>query len=31
MILGEAVEDQAAVNLLRRVETISEAEKMVVR
>lgn len=29
MILGEAIEDQAAVNLLRRVETISEAEKMV--
>ncbi|MFR5938518.1 MAG: hypothetical protein ACLUGD_04110 [Ruminococcus sp.] len=26
---GEAIEDQAAVNLLRRVETISEAEKMV--
>jgi len=29
IILGEAIEDQAAVNLLRRVETISEAEKMV--
>jgi len=27
MILGEAIEDQAAVNLLRRVETISEAGK----
>ena len=29
MVLGEAIEDQAAANLLHRVESISDAEKMV--